>query len=155
MRFPYVTKKQIFQILLGVVLITAALMSAIMFVNAENRKMRPPNVTSSAIGQMPKPGDLTGDWTSDTSKEARFVAEIQANTILIHIHHGDTNIAYYYGTWPTPDQSNVFRSVEIDDPEKPTVFSGTGKDFIWLDGTLTFEYKAPAVSANIKLIREK
>lgn len=120
---------------------------------AESDQQTRTNGAQVVAGQMGKPGDLSGDWTTKPDAKIKFVAEIQAGTILIHmIEKGDT-LAYYYGTFTMPDAQNVFKSTAIDDG-KMVWSNSTEKDFLWQDGSLIFTFEIAGVKTAVELVRE-
>jgi len=139
----------LFLVIFGLVLIGAVRWNA-----ESEQKMRP---VQGISGEMKRPGDLTGDWTTKDDAKIKFVAEIHSGTILIHTHFQGTTMAYYYGTWPAAGNDNVFRSAKIVDPDpaKSAVSSSTNKDFLWQDDQLIFDFQVGPVTTAIVLVKEK
>lgn len=153
MRFPYITKKQIFQIVLGVVLIVAAVMSSVMYIaTLPDREMRPVTVSTStpSLVKVQIPVDLTGNWIF-TKGEIKFAAEVQQGMILIKLIDKDGSLDYYYGSLENPMTNGAILSTK--DKSRISWSQGDTKEFIYQDESLTFTYGAMGVTASIKLKR--
>lgn len=99
--------------------------------------------------------DLTGDWTTKPDAKLKFVAEIQAGTITMHIVTNGDSMAYYYGSFsnPTPGKPTVV-SKKIDDG-KFNWSNAVAKDFLYQNGSLIFDYEAFGIKTTIELVKEK
>lgn len=146
--------------LLRTLTVLAAVFVVIMFAvrwNEESsQKMRPVDATGQGSVQMQReaPGDLTGDWTTRPDARVKFIAEIRAGTILVHmISKGDT-IAYYYGTFTTSNNKNEFVSTKIDDGKIVWCVDCPTKTFLYQNGNIHFDFGIAGITSAIELIRE-
>lgn len=98
--------------------------------------------------------DLSGDWTTKEDAKVKFVAEIQASTILIYMVMKSDTVAYYYGTFETPTTKKTTISKAIKDG-KLVWSTAEAKDFLYQDGSLIFNYEALGIRSAIELVREK
>ena len=132
------------------VLIVAVLAGA-RISTSESRQVKPVD-TQAVAAAKGKPGDLSGDWETKSDAKVKFTAEIQAGTILIHIVEKGDALAYYYGTFTTADEYNVFHSKAIDDG-KFVWSNAKEKDFLWQKDSLIFEYRMTGAVFSIELVR--
>jgi hypothetical protein len=105
---------------------------------------------SSAVRVAPQ--DLTGIWES-TNPEAKFVATITNDSIDIDLQTPTGTLAYWSGSFGKPEGStNKIKS--NPDPNKRVTWSNAAtKEFLYLDGTLAFDYMAPGITSSIVLHR--
>lgn len=140
--------KKALRVLVMLTVAGLVLIGAVRWNASEEQKMQP-----VIAGEMSKPGDLSGDWTTKPDARLKFVAEIQAGTILIHMVNQNDTLAYYYGSFTTADAHNVFHSKKIDDG-KLVWSNAVAKDFLWQNNSLIFKYEALGVTSAIELVRE-
>lgn len=155
MRFPYVTKKQIFQYTLGVALIVAAVLSSIMFVaTLPDREMRPVTVSTStpSVVKVQVPVDLTGNWVY-TKGEIKFTADVQQGMILVKLFDKTGSLDYYYGSLENPKTNGEI--VSTKDKSRISWSQGDTKQFIYQDESLVFTFGGVGVTATIELKRGK
>lgn len=134
------------------VAIAILVMGGVKISTSESREIKPVDKQAVAA-EKGKPGDLTGDWTTKPDAKVKFTAEIQNGTILIHMVSSGDALAYYYGTFTTADEYNVFHSKAIDDG-KFVWSTSLEKDFLWQKNSLIFEYRMPGIVSNIELVRD-
>lgn len=106
--------------------------------------------TPSAV-KVEKSFDLTGVWESD-NPDARFVATITKTTIDIDLQTQTGSLAYWSGSFQQPKMS-VDKINSTPDPTKRTWSNAPTKEFVYLDGTLAFDYIAPGITSNVILHR--
>lgn len=134
------------------VLLAVAVIGGARISTSESREIKPVD-TQAVAAEKGKPGDLTGDWVTKSDAKVKFVAEIRQGTILIHMADKGDALAYYYGTFTTADEYNVFHSKAIEDGK--FVWSNSKeKDFLWQKDSLIFEYRMPGIVSHIELVRD-
>lgn len=144
--------------LVAFTLLGVAVIGGVRITTSESREIKPVD-TQAVAAAKGKPGDLSGDWITKADARVKFTAEIQAGTILIHMIEKGDALAYYYGTFTTADEYNVFHSKAIDDGK--FVWSNSKeKDFLWqkdkdaANDSLIFEYRMPGIVSHIQLVRD-
>lgn len=109
------------------------------------------STSSTPAVKMGKSFDLTGVWESD-NPDARFVATITKTSIDIDLQTSTGSLAYWSGSFTQPTMS-VDKINSTPDPTKFTWSNAPTKEFVYLDGTLAFDYIAPGITSNVVLRR--
>jgi len=136
----------------ALVAIAIIVMGGVKISTSKSREIKPVD-TQAVAAEKGKPGDLSGNWKTKDDARVEFTAEIHAGTITIHMVDKGDALAYYYGTFTTADEYNVFHSKAIEDGK--FVWSNSKeKDFLWQKDALIFEFRMPGVVSSIKLVRE-
>jgi hypothetical protein len=105
---------------------------------------------SSAVRIAPQ--DLTGIWESD-NPEAKFVATITNDAIDIDLQTSSGTLAYWSGSFGKPEGSTNKIKSNPDPGRRITWSNAATKEFLYLDGTLAFDYMAPGITSSIVLHR--
>lgn len=150
-----ITKKQIFQIILGAVLVFTALICGVLFASLPDREMRSMVASSStpSAAKIQIPIDLTGTWVYDSKCNLKFSADVQQGMIMIKMTDTAGTLDYYYGSLQNPMTNGEIISTK--DNSRFSWSTAITKQFTYQDESLTFTFGSNGTTKTIELRRGK